>query len=85
MREFENWRGGGAGGQGGQQAFTDIADQPVQLAEDTAIDLMNFDMNPEEENKIKMKKNLKAPGLGHMTRNTQPVTKSSLPSSPRST
>jgi len=51
--EFENWRGGGAGGQGGQQAFTDIADQPVQLAEDTVIDLMNFDMDPEEEDKIK--------------------------------
>ena len=30
--EFENWRGGGAEGQGGQQAFTDIADQSVQLA-----------------------------------------------------
>jgi len=48
--EFENWKGGG---QGGSQAFTDMTEPPVQLAEDTVIDLMNFDMDPEEEEKIK--------------------------------
>merc|ERR1719430_357063 len=48
--EFENWKGGG---QGGNKIFTDMAEPPVQMAEDTVIDLMNFDMDPEEEEKIK--------------------------------
>jgi len=51
--EFENWKGGVAGGHRGHQTFTDIADQPVLMAEDTVIDLMDFDMDPEEEEKIK--------------------------------
>ena len=48
--EFENWRGGG---QRESQSFADMTEPPVQLAEDTVIDLMNFDMDPEEEEKIK--------------------------------
>ena len=51
--EFENWKGGVAGGHSGHQTFTDISDQPGVVAEDTVIDRMNFDMDPEEEEKIK--------------------------------
>ena len=45
--EFENWKGSVGGSMGVVQSNVDTIEQPVQMAEDTVIGLMDFDMDPE--------------------------------------